>query len=148
MRIKRGIFVAAGCISLALGCIGVVLPVLPTVPFLLITLYCFSRSSEKLHTWFIGTKLYKNHLESYIKKEGMTLRTKLMIVSTVTLLMTIGFIMMRNAPIGQICLVVVWICHLVYFFGFVKTIMPKAQSVNEINQPIRRKSDDTDHVES
>ncbi|MCQ2427623.1 MAG: hypothetical protein MJ137_04385, partial [Clostridia bacterium] len=71
-----------------------------------------------------------------------------MIVSTVTLLMTIGFIMMRNAPIGQICLMVVWICHLVYFFGFVKTIRPKAQSVNETNQPIRRKSDDTDHVES
>lgn len=121
MKIKRSVFIAAGCISLALGCIGVVLPILPTVPFLLITLYCFSRSSEKLHTWFIGTKLYKNNLESYVKKEGMTMKTKLSILGMVTALMAFGFYMMRNAPIGQACLGLVWVCHLIYFLGFVKT---------------------------
>ena len=119
---KKTLYIAAGCISLGLGCIGVVLPILPTVPFLMITLYCFTRSSERLRSWFVGTKLYRNHLESFVKKEGMTTKTKLSILSGVTALMAVGFYMMRNAPIGQICLAIVWVCHLLYFFLRVKTI--------------------------
>lgn len=122
MQIKKGIFIGLGTLTLALGCVGVVLPILPTVPFLMLTLYFYGRSSEKLHTWFIGTKLYKNNLESFVQKRGMTMKTKLSIIGTVTLLMGFGFYMMRNAPIGQICLGVVWVCHLVYFLLFVNTI--------------------------
>lgn len=119
---KKTLYIAAGCLSLALGCIGVVLPILPTVPFLMITLYCFTRSSERLRSWFVSTELYRNHLESFVKKEGMTMKTKLSIVSSVTILMAVGFCMMRNAPIGQICLAIVWVCHLLYFFLKVQTV--------------------------
>lgn len=56
---KRLVFIIVGCITLGLGTIGVVLPILPTVPFYMITLFCFANSSEKLHRWFIGTNLYK-----------------------------------------------------------------------------------------
>ena len=70
---KKTLYITAGCISLGLGCIGAVLPILPTVPFLMITLYYFTRSSERLRSWFVGTKLYRNHLESFVKKEGMTM---------------------------------------------------------------------------
>ena len=122
MQIKKGIFIGLGTLTLALGCVGVVLPILPTVPFLMLTLYFYGRSSEKLHTWFIGTKLYKNNLESFVQKRGMTMNTKLRIIGMVTALMAFGFYMMRNAPIGQICLCVVWACHLVYFLLFVNTI--------------------------
>ena len=122
MQIKKGIFIGLGTLTLALGCVGVVLPILPTVPFLMLTLYFYGRSSEKLHTWFIGTKLYKNNLESFVQKRGMTMKTKLSIIGTVTLLMALGFYMMRNAPIGQICLGVVWVCHLLYFFLKVQTV--------------------------
>lgn len=125
---KKTLYIAAGCISLGLGCIGVVLPILPTVPFLMITLYCFTRSSERLRSWFVGTKLYRNHLESFVNKEGMTMKTKLSIISGVTILMAVGFFMMRNAPIGQICLAIVWVCHLLYFFLRVKTIPPHAHT--------------------
>ena len=87
MKIKKYFFAAAGCISLALGCIGIVLPILPTVPFFLLTLFCFSQSSTRLHDWFTGTDLYKKNLESYVRKEGMQMKTKVSIVATVTLLM-------------------------------------------------------------
>ena len=122
MQIKKGIFIGLGTLTLALGCVGAVLPILPTVPFLMLTLYFYGRSSEKLHTWFIGTKLYKNNLESFVQKRGMTMKTKLSIIGTVTLLMAFGFYMMRNVPVGQICLAIVWVCHLVYFLLFVNTI--------------------------
>lgn len=58
MKLKRLFFLILGCVCLALGCVGIVLPVLPTVPFFLATVFCFANSSEKLHTWFLGTELY------------------------------------------------------------------------------------------
>ena len=79
MKLKRLVFLIVGCLCLALGCIGIVLPILPTVPFFLVTVFCFSQSSERLHNWFLGTKLYKNNLESYVKGEGMTKKTKIKI---------------------------------------------------------------------
>ena len=122
MSIKKAILVTVGCMTLGLGCVGIVLPILPTVPFFLITLYCFSASSERLHNWFIGTRLYKNHLESYVQKRGMTMKTKLTIIGMVTALMTVGFVLMSKAPVGRIVLSVVWVCHLAYFLLVVKTI--------------------------
>lgn len=59
MTLKRLIFLILGCLCLRLGCVGIVLPILPTVPFFLATVFCFANSSEKLHNWFQGTKLYK-----------------------------------------------------------------------------------------
>lgn len=126
MNIKKMIYIVIGCISMGLGAVGVVLPILPTVPFLLLAAFCFGRSSEKLNRWFTSTKLYKNNLESYVKGEGMTRKTKLRIMVTVTILMIIGFIMMKAVTVGRIVLVCVWIFHVVYFTFGVKTIKPQS----------------------
>lgn len=122
MKLKRLIYLILGCICLGLGCVGIVLPILPTVPFFLVTVFCFAKSSQKLHNWFIGTKMYKKHLESFVKKKGMTVRTKATIITSVTLLMGFGFVMMSKVPIGRIILAVVWVCHIIYFVFGVKTL--------------------------
>ena len=119
---KRMILILTGCVSLALGCVGVVLPVLPTVPFLLLTAWCFAKSSRRLHNWFVGTKLYKQHLESYVQKRGMTVRTKLTLLGTSSTVMLLGFLMMGEVPVGRLVLAVVWVCHVVYFVFGVKTL--------------------------
>lgn len=132
MKLKQIIFLIIGCLSLALGCVGIVLPILPTVPFFLLTVFCFANSSQKLHDWFIGTQMYKKHLESFVQEKGMTVRTKATILTSVTALMAVGFVLMLRKGIIVPCvlLAVVWVCHLVYFLFGVKTI-PAAETAQE-----------------
>ena len=122
MNVKKAVYVTIGCISLGLGALGTVLPILPTVPFLLLAAFCFGKSSDRLHDWFVSTNLYKKNLQSYVEGKGMTKKTKLRIMATVTLIMAIGFVCMFRVPVGQICLAVVWVCHVIYFVWGIKTI--------------------------
>lgn len=126
---KRVVFAVLGLICFGLGTVGVFLPILPTTPFYLLTLFFLANSSEKLHTWFIGTKLYKKHLDSFVKKRGMLLSTKLSIIITVTLMMGFGFFMMARKGIWVPCIIlaVVWLCHIFYFVFRVKTITKEEQ---------------------
>ena len=119
---KKVFFVALGCLSLALGVVGIVLPILPTVPFFLLTAFCFAKSSERLHSWFLGTTMYKKYIGSYMERKGMTVRAKLTLIGTVTALMAVGFMMMSRVPVGRIIMGVVWVGHIVYFGFVVKTI--------------------------
>ena len=113
MKLKQLIFLIIGCLSLALGCVGIVLPILPTVPFFLVTVFCFANSSQ-----------YKKHLDSFVKKKGMTVRTKAGILLPVTLLMAVGFFLMlrKGLLVPCVILAVIWACHVIYFAFGVKTI--------------------------
>lgn len=122
MKISKVIFITVGCICLALGTVGIILPILPTVPFFMATAFCFAKSSERLHSWFVSSNMYKKHLQSFVEKRGMLMKTKFTILTTVTLLMGFGFVMMSRVPVARVILAVVWVCHVVYFVFGVKTI--------------------------
>lgn len=131
MKIKKLILMAVGCLSLAVGCVGVVLPLLPAFPFFLLTVICFTKSSQKLHNWFVGTKMYRNSLDPFLNKKGMTMKTKLSVMASVTALMSIGFIMMSRIPVGRIILAGVWVFHMIFFLFKVKTIRPESKEKDE-----------------
>lgn len=120
---KKIILIIIGCLGVGLGAVGAILPVMPAFPFLLLAAVCFAKSSERLDRWFRSTKLYKNDLESFVKSHGMTRRTKIKVMITVTLLMSVGFAIMFSKEIYIPCMIlgVVWLFHIVYFLFFVKT---------------------------
>lgn len=122
MNIKKVAYIVLGCIGVGLGAVGAVVPLLPAFPFLMLAVFCFARSSERLHNWFINTKLYKDNLESYVDSRSMTKKTKIRIMITVTLLMSFGFVMMDQVPIGRMVLAGVWAFHILYFIFGVKTM--------------------------
>ena len=121
-RIKKALFILVGCVSLALGTVGIVLPILPTVPFFLLTAFCFANSSQRLHDWFTSTTMYKKYIGTYIRRKGMTLKAKLILIGTVTAIMLPGFILMDKVPVGRAIMAGVWVGHIFYFGFKVRTI--------------------------
>ena len=124
MKLKKLFWIILGLTGVGLGAFGAVVPMVPAFPFLMLAAFSFARSSEKLHTWFIGTKLYKDNLADFVAGKGMTAKTKVRIMVTVTLLMSVGFIMMGLKGIVTGCIVLgcVWAFHIIYFIWGVKTI--------------------------
>ena len=119
-KITKLFWIVLGFIGFGIGTVGVVVPLLPSFPFYMLTLFAFAKSSDRLHKWFMSTKLYKRNLESFVNKKGMTVKTKIRIMVCVALVMGFGFLMMKNVPVGRIILTIVWVCHMIYFIFGVK----------------------------
>lgn len=131
MKLKKALYITLGCVGVGLGAVGAVLPLLPAFPFLLLAAVCFARSSERLDRWFRSTRLYKNNLESFVQGQGMTWRTKIKIMATVTVLMAIGFAMMGRVPLGRYILCGVWVFHIILFTFIIKTFRQEQKKLPE-----------------
>lgn len=115
------IIMAIGIIATVLGAIGVMLPVLPTTPFLLLAAFCFAKSSDRFHQWLVNTKMYKTHMESFVESRSMTLKSKICILSFASsmLLLAAYFMESVHLRIFILCLI---IFKYYYFIFKIKTI--------------------------
>jgi len=75
-KYKKWLLIAAGTISLALGTLGIVVPLLPTTPFLLLTAACYIRSSGRLYRWLMNHRLYGKFLHNYLEHKAISLNVK------------------------------------------------------------------------
>lgn len=121
--VKR-IYAFVGFVCLLFGSIGTVVPILPSVPFFLISTVCFARSSTRLNAWFKESKFYQDNLDDLVTRKAMTLKVKVKVMISVTLLMALGFVVMGVKGIipGCIVLVCVWLFHVLYFTFVIKTL--------------------------
>ena len=110
-----------GFLSMGIGAVGVVLPVLPATPFLLLASFCLAKGSERFHKWFTGTKLYKRHLDSFVKNRAMTLKTKFSLLIPASCMLLLAFLAMRNVY-GRVFIVFLIVFKYVYFFTKIRTI--------------------------
>jgi uncharacterized membrane protein YbaN (DUF454 family) len=115
------LFLVLGFLCMGIGGIGVVLPLLPTTPFLLLAAFFFAKGSERFHRWFLSTKLYKKHLESFVKSRAMTVKTKLCILLPVSAMLLVVFFLMDH-PHVRIVIVILILVKYYYFIFRIKTI--------------------------
>ena len=72
----RGLWLAGGLTALGLGLIGVFLPLLPTVPFMLLAAFCFARSSDRLHGWLVNHPTFGPPIQDWNRSGAISLRAK------------------------------------------------------------------------
>ena len=117
----RPIYFIIGFVSMILGAIGIVLPVLPTTPLWLLSAWCFAKSSKRFHNWFVSTKLYKKHLDSFVEHRSMTKRTKIYLLSFASTMLLIAMYFMDNLWL-RLFLFSLMLFKYYYFIFRIKTI--------------------------
>ena len=117
---KKMAITALGFVCFGLGAIGVIVPGIPTTPFLLLASYFFIRGSERANNWFINTKLYHRFLKNYLEDRSMTLLTKIAILAFATTTISISFTIIPIL-IGRILLIIATIIMYYYFIVKIKT---------------------------
>lgn len=115
------IFIFIGMLCLILGSIGIILPILPTTPFLLAATYCFARGSKKINLWFQSTTIYKKHLQSFVQNREMTLKTKITILSFASTMLAFPLLLSNNIII-KLFIIILYIIKYYYFCIKIDTI--------------------------
>jgi len=107
-NLKKKLYIAFGFLAVALAIIGVFIPGLPTVPFLLVALFCFERSSKKYHDMIMNNKYFGPVLQDYYSGKGLTSSVKIKAISFLSCGMIFSIYKIQNLH-ARIALVVVWI---------------------------------------
>lgn len=117
----KWLYIVIGLIALGFGILGIILPVVPTTPLLLLASFCFMKGSERFERWFKGTSLYKKHLESFVKERAMTFKQKLtlLLFADAMIIMTMFAV---DSPLVRIMLFLVIVYKYYYFIFKIKTV--------------------------
>ena len=115
------IYFILGLICTGIGAIGVVLPILPTTPLLLLALFFFTKSSTRAREWFMKTRLYQNHISDFVEKREMRLKTKVGLLALASSMLLLAFFMMDNIY-GRLTIIALILFKYYYFIFKIKTI--------------------------
>ncbi|MDR1794361.1 MAG: YbaN family protein [Erysipelotrichaceae bacterium] len=126
---KKVIYLTLGLVALVLGTIGIFLPVLPTVPLYLLTLFCFSKGSERFYQWFMSTGVYKKHLKTFVENKSIAMDREILLLTGVSAMLVLTMTLI-NKPIMYAVLVILICIKYGYFLLFVKTTNRFEATVN------------------
>ncbi|WP_380570935.1 YbaN family protein [Staphylococcus hyicus] len=115
------ILLMVGITCTILGFVGVVVPLLPTTPFLLLAAICFAKSSERFKNWLIHTKVYREYVESFKNERGYTLIKKFKLLISLYIGIAFSIYMIDHTMIRVMLLIMVCF-QTIFLFTFVKTL--------------------------
>jgi hypothetical protein len=105
--LKSRLFIAAGSISLGIGIVGIVVPLLPTTPFLLLAAYCYGRGSRRLQDRLLSNKLVGSYLRNYLEGKAMSLKAKIWSISLLWVVIGCTAVFFTDSPVVRIILLAV-----------------------------------------
>ncbi len=117
----KAIYILLGFISFGLGSIGIIIPILPTVPFYLLTAFFFAKGSERFHKWFLSTKLYNKYGYSFAKHKTMSITGVLFLMVFVSLMLLVTMYYL-NSPTMTIIICILIASKYTYFISQVKIV--------------------------
>jgi len=94
--VKKRLLISAAFVSLGFGIAGIFLPLLPTTPFLLLSAYCFLKSSRTRYEWLVGHRIFGEYIADYIKHRAVPLRRKILCVTAMWLCMGMSAYIVDN----------------------------------------------------
>jgi len=115
-KIKKRLIFIGGFISLILGIIGLVIPILPTTPFLLLASAAFAKSSERFNNWLLNNKILGAYIKNYREGKGLPLKIKAITLSLlwITIIISIIFLMhLFWVQFVLICIAIVVSIHII-----------------------------------
>lgn len=107
-NLKKKLYVCFGFLAVILAIVGVFLPGLPTVPFLLVALFCFERSSKKYHDIIMNNKYFGSALQDYYSGKGLTISIKIKAILFLTCGIAFSIYKLQNLH-ARILLTIVWL---------------------------------------
>lgn len=119
---KKIMLLIIGSIFLVLGIIGIILPVIPQVPFLLVACGCFIRSSPRIRAWFIRTKIYQKYLKNIVEKREMSRMSKWIYCGSFSLSLGVAGYFLREHIWCLVCLGGSWLIYVYYIVFKIKSI--------------------------
>jgi len=105
-KLKRQLLIIAGTLSLAVGMVGIAIPVLPTTPFLLLAAGCYLRSSQRFYNWLMANRLFGAYIRNYIEGRGIPIKLKLFIIALLWTTIGISIWLVANLIVTVILLIV------------------------------------------
>jgi uncharacterized membrane protein YbaN (DUF454 family) len=103
----RGILIILGSIFLGIGIIGIIVPLLPTTPFLLLAAACYIRSSKKCYNWLLKNKRFGPYITNYIEGKGLPLKIKLYAIIMMWIMILLSVIFFVNNIFIRIILIII-----------------------------------------
>ena len=107
-NLKKKIYIFVGFLAVILGIIGVILPGIPTVPFLLVALFCFERSSKKYHNMILNNKYFGKALRDYYEGRGLTTSVKIKAILFLSCGIAFSFYRVQHLHL-RIMLAIIWL---------------------------------------
>ena len=126
-RPRRALFFCLGCLLVGLGAVGVILPLIPTTPFLLLAAACYARSSKRFYDWLLANRIFGPTIRHWQESGSVALRTK--VVAITLLVLTLGSSVVFFVPLWPVKILLVAIgAWVIYFLVWLPTVpsLPKS----------------------
>ena len=130
-KLKRRLFVIAGTIALGIGVVGIIIPVLPTTPFLLLAAICYMRGSQRLYNALLCNRFIGSYVRNYLEGRGMSLKMKVWTLSLLWIAIVCTALLAIDSLIIRIILAVVLVGVTIHIL-LIKTVKNNTKPTNNL----------------